>query len=734
MIFLLVTCPLRGQGNKITATIQNGFQGTLDIHLNNNRLIIGMDPTIFGKDMLLAVHDKGYRHVVWKPYGNGIVLEAPRVRSLSGILIPQTPDPDLPHDILGIFPTLDRTGPRAHYIDVSQLFLNNPVVAQTGTDGTMAAAESQLEGARILEHELLVKVRGLFSKDGARYFRTVHFSLMLLPDPMEPRPFDYRMGFFAEDENSFINHFPNHARANIARWRLEKRRKDSTVSSAKFPITFYFGPEVPERWKPYIKAGIMAWAPTFTAAGYRDAIRVRELPPDMEDWQSLQYSMVRWPHKEPVRRFSSDHGSTVKKVTDLRSGEILKADLVIGSSLEDLMDRYFVRCAPMDPRAWEYPFPEDLTGELIQSLVSHEMGHALGIKDAHFGEYAYPFERMRDSTWLQTMGHTPSIMGYARHNHIVQPGDSIPPRLLIQKVGPMDAYQIQWGYGTLNEDGLEDLVRLQDSVPWYRYNLNLFEILGPGSGNEVMDNDDPVASAVLGLKNLKRVLELLPEVDRTQQDNALLERLYRKTLALWHQEMSQVLTMVGGYTVQYKSGIQSGAVYTPIPKTRQMEALDFLVQNVLTDPKWLSCPKFLSRIRYTNKDDVLMGYRLELLESLMGPQRLGRIEQMEHIGDSHDQLLETLLEMLRHGLFWDLGARYGRDFGRWELQRKYLALLMEACRANSGYSAHAQSVFRYERAIVRSLLEKRSERIGDGIEKGHLMLCLESLGSKGRRD
>src|SRR5690606_28015783 len=144
-------------------------------------------------------------------------------------------------------------------------------------------------------------------------------------------------------------------------------------------------------------------------------------------------------------------------------------------------------------------------------------------KDANFGEYAYPFDRVRDRDWLETMGHTPSIMGYARHNHVVQPEDNIPPSLLIQKVGPMDAYQIQWGYGTLDKNGLDDLVRLQDSIPWYRYNLNQFEVLGPGSGNEVVDNDNPVASAELGLLNIKRVIELLPKVTRYEKDNALLE-------------------------------------------------------------------------------------------------------------------------------------------------------------------------------------------------------------------
>jgi hypothetical protein len=100
----------------------------------------------------------------------------------------------------------------------------------------------------------------------------------------------------------------------------------------------------------------------------------------------------------------------------------------------------------MDKRAQQYPFPDELIGKLLQSLTAHEAGHAFGIKDSNFGEYAYPFDKMRDKKWLEEMGHTPSIMTYARQNYIVQPEDNIPPNLLIQKVGPADHYQIKWGY------------------------------------------------------------------------------------------------------------------------------------------------------------------------------------------------------------------------------------------------------------------------------------------------
>ena len=231
---------------------------------------------------------------------------------------------------------------------------------------------------------------------------------------------------------------------------------------------------------------------------------------------------MRWLNKDGIRGQDNKAGSGVSRIVDLRSGEILKSDIIIGSSYQYFSDSYFIRCSPLDKRAQQYPFPDDLMGALIQSVVAHEAGHAFGIQDANYGEYTYPFDKMRDKKWLQDMGHTPSIMTYGRHNYIVQPEDSIPPTLLIQKVGPTDVYNIKWGYESFPNINnpqdelpyLEKMIRQQDSIPWYRYNISNYEKTGPDCSNEVADNNNPIKSTELGLRNMKRVIELLPTVTK----------------------------------------------------------------------------------------------------------------------------------------------------------------------------------------------------------------------------
>src|SRR5690606_24948752 len=271
--------------------------------------------------------------------------------------------------------------------------------------------------------------------------------------------------------------------------------------------------------------------------------------------------------------------SSAYQVTDLRSGEILKADIILRTDIESLSDEYFIRCGPLDQRAQQYPFPSELVGKLIQSVTAHEAGHAFGIRDAHFGEFSYPFKKMVDLNWLQTMGHTPSIMNYSRHHYIAQPEDSIPAELLVQKVGPLDMLTIKWGYMPIPgidkpEDEipfLDTIFEELDSIAWYRINTTQFEVIGLGSTDEVADNDDPIRSASLGLKNLQKVLTLIPEVNEGARDYDHVKRLHKKTLEFWYYQMKHVLSMIGGYKVHYITGSKSDNIFSSISFNHQMD-------------------------------------------------------------------------------------------------------------------------------------------------------------------
>lgn len=738
-LLLGVACPLWGQAN-------NG----IGAYLEDNRLLLVLDREIIGEPMLFVRHHKGQLMVRWSHLGEQVVLTQNRVRSALGEWIPIDADYKIEERVLGKFKVIkDKNDTGGLTIDATELILANDIKwFAYDSPESFDLRKSYIYKVEKLDGETVIRTKQ--TKNTGTSFKTIEvdFSFYQLPDrPMRPRLFDHRMGYYLEDVWDAKR--TDNYKAAIMRWRMEKKDPMSALSEPVIPITFYFHPDVPDLWKPYIRAGILAWSVPFEAAGFKNAIKVLDLPEGAPSGHSVTYSMIRWENFSGVRGSERESGSTAKMIVDQRTGEILKADILISSSARSLVDEYVVRCAPMDARAQRYPVPESLVGELFQYVTSHETGHALGLMDGNYGEYAYPLEKMRNVQWLRKMGHTPSIMSYARHNYIAQPEDSIPGSLLLQKVGPMDIFQIECGYGNFpkvtspfeERPILDSIILAHDSIPWYRFNADRYGRIGPGNTHEAVDDRDPIASTELGLRNMEKVMGLLPKLNRDQLDDALLKRLYKKTLELWFHEMRHVLSLVGGYTIHYKSGAQPGAVYTPISVDEQVKALRFLLQNAFEVPQWLEHPSFEYRLDDINGTDMLLVYQLQLLSELMSGSRMGRLEHMER-NHHYEAVLWEMIGMLQEGFFQELeDAKADISPRRQALQRAYIEILSSHVRSESPSSRLSmEQLQRFPSQYVKSecrfglrQLQKKMEMVinelDDGQQKEHLRACLNSINS-----
>lgn len=703
--------------------------------------------------MLFVRYDQSkvrkFMQVKWSLHKDKILLKVPPIYSSAGNILPLKPDLPFSENILSIFPLEHQKDYKDSYtVNITNLVLNQNIEWDLGFKESLVPEITMLMDTKNLESEVIIKTqRGLVLKQ-SKVSIPIFYGFCALPKPMESRRYDYRMGFVNE-LRTLKNFDTNNRIANIIRWRLEKTNKDQVVSFPIKPITFLMSPEIPKKWRSYIKAGIQEWHTAFEAAGFKNAIIVKEVE-NLSDWElySINNSIVHWGQKRYIRGFEDHGGSTVSNIIDHRSGEILKADIHLGTSLNNLADRYFVRIAPLDKKAQKFPFPDELLGSLIQSLTAHEAGHAFGIMDGNFGEYSYPFEKMNDVKWLDTMGYTPSVMNYTRYNNIVQPEDSISPSMLIQKVGPTDIYNIQWAYTEFpksiteneKEAALERMVRLQDSVPWFRYNNNRFEFIGPAASNEVVETNDPVQSTKMALKNIERVIALLPSACSDQKDNARLERLYKKVLELWGNHMKHVMTLIGGYDIQYKSINQSGKLYTPISWDIQMEALDFLLENVFDPPHWLTKPEFEERTNYSTFPDELVGYQQRLILELIDPARLKRLNYLETLS-AHEGSVRAYLSKLQVGLFNELNGNSGKENRRrQEVQQTYIDMLVmilkkelitlgDAKSKYFNYTAYLKGHIMQQLIVLKTDIEKWINNNKNGKAIGHWELCLNKLKS-----
>ena len=65
---------------------------------------------------------------------------------------------------------------------------------------------------------------------------------------------------------------------------------------------------------------------------------------------------------------------------------------------------YMTQCGALDKRAQTMNFPDELMGQLIRFVSSHEVGHSLGLRHNMIASQATPVEKLRDKAWVETDG------------------------------------------------------------------------------------------------------------------------------------------------------------------------------------------------------------------------------------------------------------------------------------------------------------------------------------------
>ena len=401
-----------------------------------------------------------------------------------------------------------------------------------------------------------------------------------------PRFADARVGYQTTRKVSFPDYLDQSEPVYLAhRWQLVPKDKKAyakgQLTEPERKIVFYLDSAFPASWQRPIREGVLRWNKAFEAAGFRNAIEVRDFPKNDKqfDPDNLEYSCIRYiPNSQETIAASN--------WADPRTGEIFSGNLTIYNNVEALLHKQrFIGTAAVDPQVRSSRLPQALFEESLSQLVTQEMGSVLGLLHNYAASASYTTDQLRSAKFTKESGLTPSILDGVTYNYLAQPSDK-GVRLINDQLGVYDLFAIDWGYryfdlkGDPAAEAKELLSRVDKRArePYLRYAPEQRYAVDPTVRTEDLGND-PIKTAELTMKNLAFIQSNLSKWITNDPDSRKKKSLYLAIVQGYYLQLKNAMSLVGGVVCQESRLSTNLPRYQVVPKAKQREAFQWLLRQ-----------------------------------------------------------------------------------------------------------------------------------------------------------
>ena len=754
--------------------------GLFDVHKIDDKYYYEINDSLLGRDMLMVTrivkmatelplsrHKMSEQVLKWEKFDNNILLKQASYSKFANDSLPisiAVSNSNFEPIIASFKISVKNKDKNSYVIDVTSLYKNDvkmfgfpqstrKTYKISSLDSKLSFIESIRSFPLNIETKHIKTYKSSDSRNG-QISMVLNNSMILLPkEPMRRRYFDERVGWFTSSQTDYgIDNQEAETVRYLDRWRLEVKDKDiekfksGELVEPKKPIIYYLDPATPKKWRKYLKDGIEDWNVAFEAAGFKNAVIVKYPPTKEEDpdWspEDVRYSTVRY-LASPSLNANGPH------VSDPRSGEIIESDINWYHNVMKLLRNwYFVQTAAVNPDARGVEFKNEVMGELIRFVSSHEFGHTIGLPHNMGSSSAYPVDSLRSATFTKKYGTAPSIMDYARFNYVAQPGDEgvalMPSDWDTPNVGVYDIYAVKWGYKPiLDVTHEEEKSILQSWITEKADDLKYrFGSAGIDPSSQTEDlGDNAVKASEYGIANLKRIMPNL--IEWTTEDGETydeLEYMYNQVLGQFRRYMGHVANNIGGVYQYYKTADQNGAVYTHVSKEHQKACVNFLNNHLFNTPYWMIEKDILNKIEFAGMTNRIRTVQSSYLNNILDFGKMARMIENEALNGNNAYTLENFMNDVKNGIWSELRNGKKIDVYRRNLQRTYIQRLgyimaNEQPRRQGSFWANYTTPVNVAVSDIRSstlgtLLNLRKElsksvkKYSDQNTKNHLNYCI----------